>query len=103
MGGEDFADGCDAVHRDANDDGKCDTGGEDFDDGCDAVHRDANDDGKCDAGGEDFDDGREGLGAGAIAGLAAGSVLVLGLGGFSLFWFVIKKKGFNDLLGIFKK
>lgn len=28
---------------------------------------------------------------------------VVGLGGFSIFWFVIKKKKFADLLAIFKK
>ena len=45
----------------------------------------------------------DGLGAGAIVGIAAGSVAVLGLGGFSLFWFFIKKKKFSDLIGVFKK
>ncbi len=49
----------------------------------------------------------DGLSGGAIAGIAVGSTTVAGLGGFSLFWFVIKKKKFSDLIavikGIFKK
>ena len=45
----------------------------------------------------------DGLGAGAIAGIAVGSTAAVGLVGFSLFWFVIKKKKWSDLIGIFKK
>ncbi len=45
----------------------------------------------------------DGLSGGAIAGIAIGSVAVAGLGGFSVFWFVIKKKSFADLIAIFKK
>ena len=44
-----------------------------------------------------------GLGAGAIVGIVAGSVVVVGAGGFSLFWFVIKKKSWADLVAVFKK
>ncbi|MBQ7411548.1 MAG: hypothetical protein IJW10_01410 [Clostridia bacterium] len=44
-----------------------------------------------------------GLGAGAIVGIVAGSVVVVGVGGFSLFWFVIKKKSWADLVAVFKK
>ena len=40
---------------------------------------------------------------GAIAGIAVGSVAIAGVGGFSVFWFVIKKKKFADLIAIFKK
>ena len=40
---------------------------------------------------------------GAIAGIAVGSVAVAGVGGFSVFWFVVKKKKFADLIAIFKK
>ena len=47
------------------------------------------------------DDG--GLGAGAIVGIVIGSALVAGIGGFALFWFVIKKKSFADLIAVFKK
>ena len=43
------------------------------------------------------------LGAGAIVGIAAGSAVVVGAGGFSLFWFVIKKKTWADLIAVFKK
>ena len=48
-----------------------------------------------------YDDG--GLGAGAIIGIVVGSVAVVGIGGFALLWFVIKKKSFEDLIAIFKK
>ena len=41
--------------------------------------------------------GKGGLPAGAIVGIVIGSVLLLGVGGFAIFWFVIKKKSFKDL------
>ena len=44
-----------------------------------------------------------GLPAGAVVGIVIGSVVVVGLGGFSIFWFVIKKKTFADLIAIFKR
>ncbi len=47
--------------------------------------------------------GNNGLPAGAIAGIVIGSVLVLGIGGFALVWFVIKKKTWADFIAIFKK
>lgn len=47
------------------------------------------------------DDG--GLGVGAIVGITVGGVILLGGGGFALFWFVIKKKSLADLLAVFKK
>lgn len=46
---------------------------------------------------------KSGLPAGAIVGIVIGSVLILGVGGFAIFWFVIKKKSFKDLADIFKK
>ena len=50
---------------------------------------------------------KDGLSGGAIAGIVIGSVAVAGIGGFAIFWFVIKKKSFADLIaaikGIFKK
>ena len=46
---------------------------------------------------------KDGLSGGAIAGIAVGSVAAAGVGGFSLFWFVFKKKKWSDLIGIFKK
>lgn len=45
----------------------------------------------------------KGLSGGAIAGIVVGSVVVVGLCGFSVVWFVIKKKSFADLVAIFKK
>ncbi len=47
-------------------------------------------------------DDNDGLSGGAIAGIAIGSVAVLGGGGFSIFWFVIKKKTFMDLLRVIR-
>ena len=38
----------------------------------------------------------EGLGTGAIIGIASGSVVVLGGGGFSLWWFILRKKFLKD-------
>ena len=48
-------------------------------------------------------DDKDGLGAGAIVGIVIGSALVVGIGGFALLWFVIKKKSFADLIAVFKK
>lgn len=44
-----------------------------------------------------------GLGAGAIIGITVGSAIILAIGGFSLFWFVIKKKSWLELIAKFKK
>ena len=44
-----------------------------------------------------------GLSGDTIAGIVIGSSAVIGVGGFSLVWFVIKKKSWADLLAIFKK
>ena len=49
------------------------------------------------------DDDQDSLSGGAIAGIAIGSTVVGGTGGFSLFWFVIKKKKWSDLVRVFKK
>ena len=53
----------------------------------------------------DGDDGADkgGLSGGAIAGIAVGAVMVIGLGGFSIYWFVIKKSTWAALVAIFKK
>ena len=76
------------------------------------THADSDNNGKCDIcdyqmgnGGvpESPDEPKDGLSGGAIAGIVVGSVVVLGLGGFALVWFVIKKKSFADLVAIFKK
>ena len=45
----------------------------------------------------------KGLPAAAIVAIVIGSTLVVGVGGFAIFWFVIKKKSFADLAAIFKK
>ena len=65
-------------------------------------HVDENKDTVCDVCGYDSDS-ESGLGAGAIVGIVIGSVAVLGIVGFALFWFVIKKKSFAELVAVFKK
>ena len=45
----------------------------------------------------------DGLSTGAIIAISVGSAIVVGTGVFSIFWFVIKKKKFSDLIAIFKK
>lgn len=87
-----------APHADANNDGKCDV--------CDyAMGTPENPGGDIEPEnpGENIEPEKTGLSGGAIAGIAVGSVAVVGLGGFSLFWFVIKKKKFADLIALFKK
>ena len=78
-----------APHVDEDNDGKCDT--------CDYAM------GTPENPSENIEPEKTGLSGGAIAGIAVGSVAVAGLGGFSLFWFVIKKKKFADLIALFKK
>jgi len=81
-----------------------------------AAHIDDNGDNKCDTcnyampahdpddpGTTPPTDDEGGLGTGAIIGIVIGSVAVVGIGGFALFWFVIKKKSFADLIAVFKK
>ena len=82
-----------------------------------AAHTDTDNNGKCDTceyqmsttpdnpnnTPDDPSDDKDGLGAGAIVGIVIGSVAVVGVGGFALFWFVIKKKTWAEFLAIFKK
>ena len=86
-----------AAHIDDNGDNKCDT--------CDYAMpaHDPNDPGTTPPADNPPTDDDGGLGAGAIVGIVIGSVAVAGVGGFALFWFVIKKKTWADFLAIFKK
>ena len=45
---------------------------------------------------------KDGLSGGTIAGIVIGSVLLAGIGGFAVLWFVIKKKTFADLITAIK-
>ncbi len=45
---------------------------------------------------------KDGLSGGAIAGIVIGSVAVAGIGGFAIFWFVVRKKTFADLIATIK-
>ena len=96
-----------APHADENNDGKCDV--------CDYTMQTSNPpvepgnpDEPSNPGNPDQPEikpveEKGGLSGGAIAGIVIGSVAVAGLGGFAIFWFLIKKKSFADLLAIFKK
>ncbi|MBP3309055.1 MAG: hypothetical protein J6L90_06410 [Clostridia bacterium] len=88
-----------ASHADPNNDGKCDTCEYQMTSGGGNTETPDDPDNTPDIPNED----KGGLGTGAIVGIAVGSVAAVGLGGFSLFWFVIKKKSFADLLLVFKK
>ena len=66
-----------------------------------ADHVDEDENNTCDICGAEIP--KDGLSGGAVAGIVTGSAAAVGLGGFSLFWFVIKKKKWSDLIGIFKK
>ncbi len=65
------------------------------------AHTDANEDYICDECGAELP--KDGLSTGAVVGIVAGSTVVAGAGGFSLFWFVLKKKSWADLIAIFIK
>ena len=52
---------------------------------------------------EDAPAAKKGLSGGAIAGIVIGSVAVVGIGGFAIFWFAVKKKTFADLGVALKK
>lgn len=85
-----------------------------------APHADTNNDEKCDSCGYDMlssgndpgttpgtndhsnPDKKDGLDAGAIVGIVAGAIVLLGGGGFAIFWFVIEKKSAEDLLALVK-
>lgn len=45
---------------------------------------------------------KDGLSGGAIAGIVIGSVAIVGIGGFAIFWFAVKKKTFADLIATIK-
>ena len=80
-----------------------------------SSHKDLDNNAKCDTCGatvpvgtvgepdEDVNSDGDDLSSGAIAGIAVGSTVVVGIGSFSLIWFVIKKKSWADFLAIFKK
>ena len=70
-----------------------------------SAHSDSNGNGGCDICGYKMVAKEEpkGLSGGAIAGIVVGGVAVVGIGGFSVVWFIIKKKSFADLIAIFSK
>ena len=98
-----------AAHTDSNNDGKCDTceyqmtnggGNTETPDNPDNPNNTPDNPNNTP---DNPSDDKDGLGAGAIVGIVIGSVAVAGVGGFALFWFVIKKKSFADLIAVFKK
>ena len=95
-----------AAHTDSNNDGKCDTCEYQMTNGGGNTETPDNPNNTPDNPNntpDDPSDDKNGLGAGAIVGIVIGSVAVVGIGGFALFWFVIKKKSFADLIAVFKK
>ena len=95
-----------AAHTDSNNDGKCDTCEYQMTNGGGNTETPDNPNNTPDNPNntpDDPSDDKDGLGAGAIVGIVIGSVAVVGIGGFALFWFVIKKKSFADLIAVFKK
>ena len=91
-----------AAHTDSNNDGKCDTCEYQMTNGGGNTETPDNPDNP-DNTPDDPNEDKDGLGAGAIVGIVIGSVAVAGVGGFALFWFVIKKKTWADFLAVFKK
>ena len=65
-----------------------------------SFHTDANGDESCDICGEHTP--KQGISGGAISGIVTGSTVALGAGGFSLFWFVLKKKSWIELIAFFR-
>ena len=45
---------------------------------------------------------KEGLSSGAIAGIVGGLLAVAGVGGFAIYWFVVRQKTFADLIAAIK-
>ena len=73
-----------------------------------AAHTDTNNDGKCDTcnyviKAESTTPSKKGLSGGAVAAIVISSVAVTGVSGFAIFWFVIRKKKFADLIAVFIK
>ena len=82
-----------STHTDTNTDGKCDACGKDMPTtpgGDEPGNGDTNEPGN--GGTNEPTDDNSGLGTGAIIGIIFGIVAVLGIGGFAIYWFVIKKK-----------
>ena len=92
-----------AAHTDSNNDGKCDTCEYQMSTTPNTPDNPNNTPDNPNNTPDDPSDDKDGLGAGAIVGIVIGSVAVVGIGGFALFWFVIKKKSFADLIAVFKK
>ena len=92
-----------ASHTDSNNDGKCDTCEYQMSTTPNTPDNPNNTPDNPNNTPDDPSDDKDGLGAGAIVGIVIGSVAGAGVGGFALFWFVIKKKSFADLIAVFKK
>ena len=92
-----------AAHTDSNNDGKCDTCEYQMSTTPNTPDNPNNTPDNPNNTPDDPNEDKDGLGAGAIVGIVIGSVAVAGVGGFALFWFVIKKKTWAEFLAIFKK
>ena len=90
------------AHNDGNSDGKCDVCDYQMANGGGNTETPDNPDNPNNTP-DDPNEDKDGLGTGAIVGIVIGSIAVAGIGGFSVVWFVVKKKSFADLIAIFKK
>ena len=80
------------THADSNNDGKCDTCEYQMSTTPDNPDNPNNTPDNPNNTPDEPSDDKDGLGAGAIVGIVIGSVAVVGIGGFALFWFVIRKR-----------
>ena len=66
-----------------------------------ASHSDADENHICNVCGAELP--REEPSTGTVIAIVIASVVTVTIGAFSIFWFAVRKKGFKDLIGIFKK
>ncbi|MBR2461256.1 MAG: hypothetical protein IKB34_08535, partial [Clostridia bacterium] len=92
------------AHVDTNTNGKCDVCEYSMQEDNSSTSSESSNNSSNDSTIESTDkNANDGISTGAIIGIIIGSLVVVGLGGFAIFWFAIKKKSFADLIAVFKK